>query len=66
VWPTVIRAQQQATPIIGFISGRSPDDSKHLLAAFLQGLSETGFVEGKNVTIEYRWALTLAIMSDRF
>jgi hypothetical protein len=46
--------------------GRSPDDSKHLLAAFLQGLSETGFVEGKNVTIEYRWALTLAIMSDRF
>jgi putative ABC transport system substrate-binding protein len=39
------------------MSGRSPDDSEHLLAAFHQGLDETGFVEGKNVTIEYRWAL---------
>jgi putative ABC transport system substrate-binding protein len=39
------------------MSGRSPDESKHLLAAFLQGLGETGFVEGKNATIEYRWAL---------
>ena len=39
------------------MSGRSPDDSKHLLAAFHQGLGETGFVEGKNVTFEYRWAL---------
>ena len=38
-------------------SGRSPDDSSHLVAAFHQGLGETGFVEGKNVTVEYRWAL---------
>jgi len=57
VWPAGARAQQPAAPIIGFMSGRSPDESKHLLAAFLQGLGETGFVEGKNATIEYRWAL---------
>lgn len=57
VWPTLAPAQQPTVPVIGFMSGRSPDDSKHLLAAFHQGLDETGFVEGKNVTIEYRWAL---------
>jgi ABC-type uncharacterized transport system substrate-binding protein len=52
-----VRAQQPTTPIIGFMSGRSPDDSAHLLAAFHNGLREAGFVEGKNVTVEYRWAL---------
>ena len=57
VWPTLAPAQQPTVPVIGFMSGRSPDDSKQLLAAFYQGLGETGFVEGKNVTIEYRWAL---------
>lgn len=57
VWPMAAPAQQPTVPVIGFMSGRSPDDSKHLLAAFHQGLGETGFVEGKNVTIEYRWAL---------
>jgi ABC-type uncharacterized transport system substrate-binding protein len=57
VWPRLAPAQQPTVPVIGFMSGRSPDDSKHLLAAFRQGLGETGFVEGKNVTIEYRWAL---------
>ena len=41
----------------GFMSGRAPEDSKHLLAAFHQGLGEAGFVEGKNVAVEYRWAL---------
>ena len=56
-WPSVVRAQQPATPIIGFMSGRSPDDSSHLVAAFHRGLGEAGFIEGKNVTIEYRWAL---------
>jgi putative ABC transport system substrate-binding protein len=55
--PAVVRAQQPTTPIVGFMSGRSPDDSSHLVAAFHQGLGETGFVEGKNVTVEYRWAL---------
>jgi ABC-type uncharacterized transport system substrate-binding protein len=69
VWPTLAPAQQPTVPIVGFMSGRSPDDSKHLLAAFHQGLGETGFVEGKNVTIEYRWALgqhdrLLALVAD--
>src|SRR5690349_7601506 len=56
VWPTLASGQQPALPVIGFMSGRSPDDSKHLLAAFHQGLGDAGFVEGKNVAVEYRWA----------
>jgi putative ABC transport system substrate-binding protein len=56
VWPAVVGAQQPTTPIVGFMSGRSPDDSSHLVAAFHQGLQELGFTEGQNVTIEYRWA----------
>jgi ABC-type uncharacterized transport system substrate-binding protein len=44
-------------PVIGYLSSRSPDDTRHLLAAFLRGLNEAGYVEGQNVTIEYRWAL---------
>ena len=57
VWPALAQAQQPTTPTIGFMSGRSPDESKHLVAAFHQGLGEAGFVEGKNIAIEYRWAL---------
>jgi len=56
-WPFAARAQQPALPMIGWMSGRSPDDSAHLVATFLQGLREAGFVEGQNVSIEYRWAL---------
>src|SRR5690349_15889745 len=57
VWPTLASGQQPALPVIGFMSGRAPDDSRHLLAAFHQGLGEAGFTEGKNVAVEYRWAL---------
>src|SRR5262249_29662160 len=53
-WPLVARAQQQ---LIGYLSARSPEDTAHLVEAFRRGLGETGFFEGHNVTIEYRWAL---------
>src|SRR5688572_2646568 len=55
-WPTAIRAQQPELPVIGFLSGASADSFAHLVASFHEGLKETGFVEGENVTIEYRWA----------
>src|SRR5690349_14731416 len=54
-WPLDARAQQ-AMPVIGFMSPRSPEDSVYLLAAFRRGLAEGGFVEGQNVAIEFRWA----------
>ena len=56
-WPLAARAQQQAMPVIGFMSSRSPEDSAYLVAAFRGGLGELGFVDGRNIAIEYRWGL---------
>jgi hypothetical protein len=55
-WPGAVGAQQAAIPVVGFLHSGSPETLQHLLSGFHQGLAETGFVEGQNVKIEYRWA----------
>src|SRR4030095_11427368 len=56
------RAQQPAMPVIGFLSGRSPNESQSVVKAFREGLREGGFVEGENLFIAFRWA---AVRYDR-
>ena len=54
-WPHAARAQKPPIPVVGYLSGTSPDDSIDILADFRRGLAETGNVEGRNLAIEYRW-----------
>src|SRR5215468_9489214 len=56
-WPLAARAQQSAMPVVGFLRGGTQAGGANLLAAFRKGLSETGFVEGRNLAIEFRWGL---------
>jgi putative tryptophan/tyrosine transport system substrate-binding protein len=55
-WPVAVRAQQQAVPVVGFLHPSSPEPFGHIVNGFRRGLNDTGFVEGQNVAIEYRWA----------
>src|ERR1700720_4098678 len=68
-WPRAARAQQPALPVVAFIHAGSPTDSTSRAAAFRKGLSETGYVEGQNVTVEYHWLegrydLVSAVVAD--
>ena len=55
-WPLAARAQQRALPVIGFLHGGTAAASSYQVAPFRQGLNEAGFVEGRNMAIEFRWA----------
>ena len=54
-WPLGARAQQSVMPVIGFINGASPDGYAPMVSRSIKGLNETGFAEGRNVLLEYRW-----------
>src|SRR6266699_2428177 len=63
-WPLAAGAQQPAMPVIGFLEIRSPETIVERLRAFRQGLKETGYVEGENVAIDYRWAEQMERLPD--
>src|SRR6201987_5648058 len=55
-WPLATRAQQRTLPVVGWLSGRNSETDAYVLPAFRRGLNRQGYVEGRNVTIEYRWS----------
>src|SRR4051812_28143009 len=56
MWPLAARAQQRTMPVIGFLNQQAPEGFGEQMRAFRQGLKDTGFVEGENLTVDYRWA----------
>ena len=64
-WPLAARAQQPPPPVIGFLEIRSPETITERLRAFRQGLKESGYVEGENIAIDYRWAEQMERLPDR-
>jgi putative ABC transport system substrate-binding protein len=60
-WPLAARAQQRAVPVVGFLDGGSLEPRRGIIAAFLQGLNDTGYAEGRNVAIEYRWVVVTSV-----
>ena len=64
-WPVVVRAQQPAMPVIGFLRSTPAEPFAHIVAAFRQGLNEAGFIEGQNVTVEQRAGRTISSISCR-
>jgi hypothetical protein len=63
-WPLAARAQQSTMPVIGFLEIRSPETITERLRAFRQSLKETGYVEGENIAIDYRWAEQMELLPD--